>query len=330
MIYMNDKSDLNPYLHHRRSLRLIGFKSILMEGEFMKRTCFLSFVISIVAITILSWGAAFGEENKAMTHGQQIQRLLDYMEIQNVMAKHSYYYAAQEQWKELDEAWSKKRDDISYGHNDGYYVGRKSVMAYYGQKNETRRKQTLEAVSKVYPDIKNVKENEGIGDLVMHTLTTPYIEIAEDGQTAKGIWMSIGLCSRTGSDGKASAMWLWEKFATDFVKEDGEWKIWHFQIYSDVLGNVDAAMLSMFAQQSQGAATPSGGQKPQEAASPAGGQSQAGPASGGGRPQGGQMSGGFDKNIKIYEIYGATRVPKLVPALPSPYKIWDDSLSLIK
>jgi hypothetical protein len=281
-------------------------------------------ILIIVAIVALTCGTVLGEENRERSHAQSIQRLLDYMDIQNVMAKHSYYYGAQEQWKELDEAWSKKRDDISYGHNDGYYVGRKSVEAYYGRTNETRRKQTLETVSRIYPEIKNVKENEGVGDLVIHTLTTPYIEIAEDGQTAKGVWMSIGLCSRTGQDGKASAMWLWEKFATDFVKEDGEWKIWHFQIYSDVLGNVDQAMLSMFTQQPQGATMASAGQPPQGAAAPTGGQQPQGTP-----PQGGKISG-FDKNVTIYELYNATRVPKLTPALPAPYKTWDDSISLIK
>lgn len=309
----------------------------------MKRRFLLLGILGIVGIIVLTYGSALCAEKKAMTAEQKIQRVLDYMEIQNVMAKHSYYYAAQEQWKELDEAWSKERDDISYGHNDGYYVGRKSVEAYYGQKNETRRKQTLESMSKLYPEIKNIVENEGVGDLVMHTLTTPYIEIAEDGQTAKGVWMSVGLCSRTGNDGKTSAMWLWEKFATDFVKEDGEWKIWHFQIYSDVLGNVDEAMISMFsAQQTQGAAMPSAGQAPQGATMPAGGQQpqagqgpqggqpQGGPgAGGGGQTQGGQMSG-FDVNMQMYEIYSSTRVPELTPALPAPYKTWDESISLIK
>jgi hypothetical protein len=285
-----------------------------MKGTRLLSAC----ILNIFAIVALNYGLVLGEENRERSHARSIQRLLDYMEIQNVMAKHSYYYGAQEQWKELDEAWSKKRDDISYGHNDGYYVGRKSVEAYYGRTNETRRKQTLETVSRIYPEIKNIKENEGVGDLVIHTLTTPYIEIAEDGQTAKGIWMSIGLCSRTGQDGKASAMWLWEKFATDFVKEDGEWKIWHFQIYSDVLGNVDQAMLSMFAQQPQGAAVPTGGQQPQETQGPQGA-----------KPQAGQMTG-FDKNIKIYELYSATRVPKLTPVLPAPYKTLDNSISLIK
>lgn len=67
---------------------------------------------------------------------------------------------------------------------------------YYGRKNETRRKQTLEMMSKIFPGVENVEENEGIGDLVMHTLTTPIIEVAKDRETAQGVWMSVGLAAR--------------------------------------------------------------------------------------------------------------------------------------
>jgi hypothetical protein len=64
----------------------------------MKRTRLLSAgIFSIVAGIFLTCGTPLGAENMKMTHGQSIQRLLNYMEIQNVMAKHSYYYGAQEQ-----------------------------------------------------------------------------------------------------------------------------------------------------------------------------------------------------------------------------------------
>lgn len=194
----------------------------------MKREkIFLCIVIGLIFL------ATACSEKKDMALERKMQRALDYMEIQNVMAKHTYYYAAQEQWLELDTVWAKKRDDISYGHNQGYYYGRKSVENYYGQANEDRRKLTLEALSKIYPEVANVKENEGVGDLVLHPLTTPVIEIAEDGQTAKGVWVSNGLAVSVNAEGNAQRNWFWEKFAVDFVKEDGEWKIWHFQIYTD-------------------------------------------------------------------------------------------------
>jgi len=98
---------------------------------------------------------------------------------------------------------------------------------YYGELNEKNRKKNLEMVSKLYPEIENVKENEGIGSMIMHTLTTPIIEVAGDGRTAKGMWYSPGQVTEIGSDGKPIAMWMWEKYGVDFVKEGGKWKLWH-------------------------------------------------------------------------------------------------------
>lgn len=263
--------------------------------------------------------AATAEEEKKVkeqTLEQKVQRSLDYMEIQNVIAKHSYYYAAQEQWLELETAWAKKRDDISYGHNHGYYYGREAVRNYYGQKNEDRRKQTLAMMSKINPEIENVPENEGIGDMVIHTLTTPFIEIAKDGLTAKGVWMSVGLAAGVRNEGKAQYNWFWEKFGVDFVKEDGEWKIWHFQIYSDT---------GFSENMGTGMAGPPGGN--QAAGAP--GEKTADPAAQeAGPPKG--MQSDMNRLVQMYEMYSATRVPRNVPELPAPFDTWDDTTPFIK
>ena len=66
----------------------------------------------------------------------------------------------------------------------------------------------------------------------MRTLTTPIIEIAGDGKTAKAYWYTIGWTS--GAQGnKGQAQWSFERYGIDFVKEDGDWKIWHFHVYND-------------------------------------------------------------------------------------------------
>jgi hypothetical protein len=33
--------------------------------------------------------------------------------------------------------------------------------------------------------------------------------------------------------GKWNAVWMYEKYAIDFIKEDGQWKIWHFNALCD-------------------------------------------------------------------------------------------------
>jgi len=64
----------------------------------MKRIGLISVTALSMGLLVISLtGLGFSAEKMEMTHAQSIQRLLDYMEIQNVMAKHSYYYGGQ-QW----------------------------------------------------------------------------------------------------------------------------------------------------------------------------------------------------------------------------------------
>ncbi len=75
------------------------------------------------------------------------------------------------------------------------------------------------------------------------------IEVGADGETAKGIWIMAGLesglmdpevakgvppwvLSGGDVDGKPVwAHWVWCKYGVDFIKQDGEWRIWHFRCY---------------------------------------------------------------------------------------------------
>ena len=67
------------------------------------------------------------------------------------------------------------------------------------------------------------------GVLPLHAMTTPIIEVAKDGQTARGLWLMIGAESgKMPDEEKGSATWAAGQFAMDFIKEDGEWKIWRY------------------------------------------------------------------------------------------------------
>ena len=68
------------------------------------------------------------------------------------------------------------------------------------------------------------------GRLTMHPLTTPVIEVAKDGKTARGLWISPGIETHY-IEGKPLACSVWESYAADFVKEDGVWKWWHVHLY---------------------------------------------------------------------------------------------------
>lgn len=300
----------------------------------MKKESLVLIIVVILAVGLgLCWKTLMEVKAENREALADARRSTDYMEIQNTFAKHSYYYAAQEQWLELETVWSKERDDISYGHNNGYFIGRESVENYYGKKNEDRRKQTLEMMGRLYPEVKNTEENEGIGDLVMHTLTTPIIEVAKDRETAQGVWMSIGLASRVGQDGKPQYVEFWERFAVDFVRENGQWKIWHFQIHSDVMFNIPENMWGMQgisqAQTSAGAPPDGNGPASGREGAPGGGQP---PQTDAGSPGGGQPQAIGDdmRQVQMHEMYSTTTVPTLSPRLPAPYETWEDTTPYIK
>jgi len=79
------------------------------------------------------------------------------------------------------------------------------------------------------------KENLGdmVGILPVHALTTPVIEVAQDGKTARAVWISPGFESHPDEEnpGKAGCNWAWMKYGTDFICEDGVWYIWHMTTY---------------------------------------------------------------------------------------------------
>jgi hypothetical protein len=173
------------------------------------------------------------------------ERALAMLEVQNVMSKHSYYHAANKHRAEIEDIWvktdGKYADSATFTNPYFIMKGMDIIIENYVEDDYQRQLKSLEDISKKHPEIKNVKENIGAGyEWALHAQTTPVIEIAGDGKTAKGIWYSPGVGLGTGTysrinNGSAhvSGILFYEKYGVDFVKEDGEWKIWHIQMYYD-------------------------------------------------------------------------------------------------
>lgn len=68
------------------------------------------------------------------------------------------------------------------------------------------------------------------GLLCVHCIGTSVIEVAEDGRTAKGVWISPGF-ETAAEDGKPMGMWAWSKYGVDFILEEDGWKIWKMKVY---------------------------------------------------------------------------------------------------
>ncbi|MFC1946094.1 nuclear transport factor 2 family protein [Chloroflexota bacterium] len=171
--------------------------------------------------------------SEQMTLEDKVQRLLDYVEIQNLMGKHMYYHAAGKHREEIEELWVKETPDPSWSNNNGVWVGIETIKQMYVERFERRCQIQLQKVIEKHPEIENKKENYGIGALPIRPLTTPVIEIAEDGKTAKGLWYSPGTVFDINDDGEQYTENKWEKYGVDFAKETDGWKIWHVQMCYD-------------------------------------------------------------------------------------------------
>ena len=109
------------------------------------------------------------------------------------------------------------------------FVGLNMIRAYYVDfMKNTLFKSASDVIKALYPQV----EGDSQGDMppgmsFIHTLTTPVIEVAEDGRTAKGAWISPGFTTMPTME-KLEAYWHWDRYGVDFIREDGHWKIWHF------------------------------------------------------------------------------------------------------
>lgn len=267
----------------------------------------LVMMVAIVGGAVLS-GCAQRDAAEVVdaTARSQAQLAREVQEIQNLMSRRAYYHSAGR--NDLEFELYAKRDDISWGQNQGYRVGPASIKADYVEDNNKNRMAAVTRLSKIYPELKNDPANAGVGIFVMHTLSTPIIEIAGDGQTAKGVWYTPGAIGMVDDKGKLAGDWLWERYAVDFIKENGQWRFWHILVLTDFLSPMGKDLQPPPAAI---AAAPVG----TEGASSSNSQS----ASSGPRP--------FDIKTQNYAAWSPTTVPSIAPRLPEPYKTFSETFS---
>lgn len=157
---------------------------------------------------------------------RELQRMRDVEEIQKVL--HSYEYLHYPiLFPEKLHLFALDMPDVSMDVGDsGVFVGREGIETVF---------------LKILGSARFAK-----GAFFMHCVTTPYIEVAKDGQTARGIFMSPGLETYyedhshvppecyVPDKAKMRAYWCWGKYSADFIKRNGEWKIWHLKWWRDL------------------------------------------------------------------------------------------------
>jgi hypothetical protein len=145
---------------------------------------------------------------------KKTQAIQDYLDIEKLMSVHVLQNKAglKPGDAEYRETVAQNAQGVSYGRNDKYVHDDEARKALHGLDDPMFGK---------------------TGTRKMHMLTTPLIEVAEDGVSAKGIWYSVGFLTEMGTDGKPKAAWDYASYGADLINEDGQWRIWHMVVYTD-------------------------------------------------------------------------------------------------
>lgn len=255
-------------------------------------------MLSAVGVVTMADNSARAVEVPANLKALQsyVQRQQDYIEIQNLMGLRSHYHAVSDKMGEF-ELWAK-RPDIVWGTSAGYRIGYEHVQQQYtdGLKKQKAR---LEAMSKAYPEIKNSPENLAVGTLITHVLQTPIIEVAGDGKTAKAVWHTFGPMVNSTPEKTYGMTIAMEKYGVDFIKENGQWRIWHAIVVNDFNARMGE---------------PLSPPKPRVE-----NQSQLGAIEGTILPR--------DIKVELYKSIGPTVAPQIFPKPPEPYQTFSETFS---
>jgi hypothetical protein len=175
------------------------------------------------------------ELNTTLTPTEQLWRLWDKEEIKDLLCRFAYYTANDDRRRAITDLWVSQdghRETASLGYNNGYYTGLDNIIRHYVVDAYDLRFENLKA----YHDQAGVdlsEKNLGYGASFVHTMNTPYIELAGDGKTAKYIGYDCGLYCVGSPDGDSDSNFTFAKIYADLAKEGDDWKIWHLLITYD-------------------------------------------------------------------------------------------------
>lgn len=162
-------------------------------------------------------------------------RWYDRREIANLAGKFVTSILLKQEGQIFERFWTRG-EDACLSFNDGSYQGSQAVRRYFAVKAE-QTAAVSQILKQTFPEELGGLDNEalyGVGQLRGLPITTPVIEIAEDGQTAKGIWHIQGSDNGLTEYGPLS-YWTLGFLAIDFRLEDGDWKLWHVLHVEDVV-----------------------------------------------------------------------------------------------
>lgn len=223
-------------------------------------------------------------------------RYIAVKEINSLLCEHCLYFGRRQLDLELERLWCKEAASPSFSQNNGSFVGYEALQRLYAGAEQRRKARYDKLLDSLEPEFSG-QEDElryGTNTLSLQTLSTPCIELAEDFQSAKGLWTVSAQVTAVDNSGPVG-LWAYGKLAADLVRENGAWKLWHLFVCTDFI-------------------SPAG-----ETFDPDKGMSI--------YPAGLGIDEVPTHPGLLYSSYSGCRAPVNIPRVPEPYRIFADTFS---
>jgi SnoaL-like domain len=213
--------------------RRVEFRCLEFQGRFFMRNTHAHLHIVAAAMIALAGSAAANDGHIAEKSDVQLQihRLWAVTEVQNLLGTYSYWHTSGFNFR-VPELYTKT-DDTVIEMMWGRYTGKDAAYRVYVVDHRRDDQGAIDALGLKAPAVEKSKDGaiggaataggpSSMAPFHLHTLTTPVIQIAGDGQTARAVWISPGI---------EGSGWGWCKYAADFKFVGNQWKIWHLHVY---------------------------------------------------------------------------------------------------
>lgn len=177
--------------------------------------------------------------NRNLSFEQRLHNAEGVQAVEQYKAIHAYLHGFGYDKEEFDLLWYNS-DNTTWGHGFGRMIGWEEI--YYNQawNNESSHARDSLKWEDRYPELVG-HDLRAVTRSGAHALGSDVIEIAEDGMSARSFYLTPGvLVGSVGGNGETrSNVYMWERYGSEFIYVNDEWKWFHEQVCPDIWGNYD-------------------------------------------------------------------------------------------
>lgn len=176
--------------------------------------------------------------NRKLSFEERVHNAYATQVVSHYKALHCYYHGIGHDREEMDTLWLHS-ENSTWGHGFGVMIGIEEMYLNHIWNIERGSVNTLFGWQRKMPELIG-HDLRSTGSSSAHALSSEVIEVADDGKSARSFYLTPGILANNIDAFDAENpehrgnVYLWERYGSDFVFVDGEWKWFHEQVVPDI------------------------------------------------------------------------------------------------